>query len=272
MGYRVASVTHCRPDGVVHRKVPPGSCSAFHPGCCLSLWSLRHFGPPLHRHDRPLLHKGCRGSPFNRSSHKILARPTATTTASRGLRPSAPLKWRPLRGVVFEVALCGGSAAAWPGAGGVPDLGQVAELDPGIMALGLESVIAVAGGDRVEGDGQVWLSGCAGVQLPGAVSVVGWPVPAGGGEGEPGPVPGPAGRVASVQRPGFPAFLAVSPGSWPGAAVADGVSLLVGDGDAPRGGGVLRGGVRQVAGQVGVIQSRSKYTNEVSRTPPSEAS
>ncbi len=35
------------------------------------------------------------GSPFNRSNHKILARSTATTTASRGARTSAPLKWRP---------------------------------------------------------------------------------------------------------------------------------------------------------------------------------
>src|SRR6202035_2058201 len=49
MGYRVGSVRYCRPEGVVHRKVPPGSCSTFHRGCCLSLWSRRHLGPPLHR-------------------------------------------------------------------------------------------------------------------------------------------------------------------------------------------------------------------------------
>jgi len=41
-----------------------------------------------------------RGSPFNRSSHKVLGRPTATTAVSCGPRSSAPLKWRPLFGVM----------------------------------------------------------------------------------------------------------------------------------------------------------------------------
>ena len=53
MGYRVASVVYWRPEGVVHRKVPPGSCSTFQRGSCLSLWSRRHLGPPLHRQLRP---------------------------------------------------------------------------------------------------------------------------------------------------------------------------------------------------------------------------
>jgi hypothetical protein len=41
----------------------------------------------------------------------------------------------------------------------VPDLAQVPELDAGIMALGLVAVVAVAGGDRLEGDDQVLPSG-----------------------------------------------------------------------------------------------------------------
>lgn len=40
-------------------------------------------------------HNVLKGSPSNRSNHKILVRPTATTTASRGRCSSAPLKWRP---------------------------------------------------------------------------------------------------------------------------------------------------------------------------------
>src|SRR5712691_8510620 len=75
-----------------------------------------------------------------------------------------------VRGVVLKVGLGGGPAAGRPGAGGVPDLGQVPQLDPGIVAPGLEPVIAVAGGDRVEGDEQVRLSAGPGAQLPGAVT------------------------------------------------------------------------------------------------------
>ena len=36
MGYRVGSVRYCRPDGVVQRMWPVGSCSAFQRGSCLS--------------------------------------------------------------------------------------------------------------------------------------------------------------------------------------------------------------------------------------------
>ena len=53
MGYLVGSVVYFRPEGVVQVKVPSGCCSTFHFGCCLTLWSCRHFGPPLHMHVRP---------------------------------------------------------------------------------------------------------------------------------------------------------------------------------------------------------------------------
>lgn len=49
MGYRVGSVVYWRPVGVVHRKVAGVGCSTFQRGCCLSRWSRRHLGPPLHR-------------------------------------------------------------------------------------------------------------------------------------------------------------------------------------------------------------------------------
>jgi hypothetical protein len=45
-----------------------------------------------------------RGYPFNRSNHKILVRSTATTTTSRGVCSSAPLKWRPLSTIILNVA------------------------------------------------------------------------------------------------------------------------------------------------------------------------
>jgi hypothetical protein len=63
-------------------------------------------------------------------------------------RPPARL----VGGVVLEVAGGGGPAADGAGAGGMPDLAQVPELDPGIVALGLEPVITLIGGDRVDGD------------------------------------------------------------------------------------------------------------------------
>src|SRR5689334_3209847 len=87
-------------------------------------------------------------------------------------------------GVVLVVALGGGAAADGAGAGGVPDLGQVPEPGPGIVTLGLESVVARVGGDRVDGDDEV-RAGAGGAQPPGAVSAAGRPVAAGGGEGEP---------------------------------------------------------------------------------------
>jgi len=108
----------------------------------------------------------------------------------------------------------------------------VAELDSGVVTFGLVSVVAVACGDRVEGDDQVPLAGCPGGQPPGAVSA-GRPLLVYGREGE----SGPAGWVASVRRPSFPAFRlfpAVSLGLRFGASVADGLPVLVGDYLKPR--------------------------------------
>ena len=52
--------------------------------------------------------------------------------------------------VVFEIGAGGGPAAAGPGAGGVPDFGQVPEHHPGIVPPGLPPVVAVPGGDRAD--------------------------------------------------------------------------------------------------------------------------
>ena len=125
------------------------------------------------------------------------------------------------------------------------------ELDPGIMAPGLEPVIAVLGGDRVQRDQQV-RPASRGAQLPAAVAA-GRPVLAGGGERESRPrgAAGLAGRITSVRRTGsmpFRRLLAVL-GFGPGAAVPDGVPVLVGHGDAPGRLGVLGGRGGQVAGQ-----------------------
>ena len=56
---------------------------------------------------------------------------------------------------MFEVALLGRPPAGRPGAGRVPDPGQVPERDPRIMTPGLEAVVARVEGDRVERDQQV---------------------------------------------------------------------------------------------------------------------
>jgi hypothetical protein len=57
--------------------------------------------------------------------------------------------------VVLEVALAGGPPADRANAGGVPDLGQVPQLDPGVVPLGREPVITVLGGEGVQLDDQV---------------------------------------------------------------------------------------------------------------------
>ena len=144
-------------------------------------------------------------------------------------------------GVVLVVALGGGPPADGAGAGGVPDLGQVPEPGPGVVTFGLESVVAGVGGDRVQGDDQAG-PGSGGAQPPGAIAA-GRPVPAGRGEAEP-------------RRSGAGAF-AVALGSGPGAAVPDGVSLVVGDGQAPRGLRVAGGGGGQVAGQPRVDRAQA---------------
>src|SRR5271154_6347359 len=106
--------------------------------------------------------------------------------------------------VVFEVGPGGGPPAGRPGAGGMPDLGQVPQLDPGIVALSLIPVVARVGADRLERDQQAPLPTGPGRQLPGAVSA-GRPVFIRGREGEPRPVPGTgaARRIAPVWRPRF---------------------------------------------------------------------
>src|SRR5689334_1889754 len=144
-------------------------------------------------------------------------------------RPSA----RFIRGVVVVVTLRGWPAAPRPRASGVSDLGQVPEFGPGIMALGLEPVIAWPGIDGVELDQQVR-------PAPGSAQAPG-PWFGRSREGESRPVPG--------RRSGS---LPVAPGFGPGTAVPDGVSVLVGHGHAPRRRGVAGGSGGQVAGQPGV--------------------
>src|SRR6185437_2311814 len=141
-----------------------------------------------------------------------------------------------VRDVVLKVTPGGGPPADRAGAGGVPDLGQVPQRDPGVVTLGLESVVARVGGDRLERHDQAGPGSC-GAQPPRAVAA-GRAVPAGRSEGEP--------------RRAGPGACAVVPGFGPGAAVGDGVSLVVGDGEAPGCLGVGCRGAGQVAGQPGI--------------------
>ena len=154
---------------------------------------------------------------------------TALRTGVAKTGPAACL----IRGVVLVVALGGRAAADGADAGGVPDLGQVPQLDAGVVAAGLMAVVAGVGGDRVDRDDQV-RPGSGGVQPPGAVPAR-RAVPAGGSKGEP-------------RRAGAGA-LPVTPGFGAGAAVGDGVALVVGDGQAPGGLRVGCGGGGEVAGQ-----------------------
>jgi hypothetical protein len=195
---------------------------------------------------------------------------------------------------VFEIALRGGAAAGRGGAGGVPDLGQVPEHDARIVAAGLMAVVALAGGDRLDPDQQVRLAGQPGGQPPGAIPAgrsrlviaserepwapaVCWlpgrgpvPVPGSAGTGGPIGVAGPTGRVMHARGGRFAPLrrvVALVFGFGPGAAVADGVPVLVGDGDAPGGAGGAGGG-GQVAGQRRVSRSRSKYTQRDEQDTP----
>ena len=148
---------------------------------------------------------------------------------------------------MLNVALGGGPTADGAGAGGVPDLGQVPELDSGIMALGFEPVVTRVCGQRVGGDDQVG-PGPWGLEPPGTVPA-GRAVPAGRGEGEP----------ACSWRSGtgvFPVFL----GFGTGAAVGDGVPPAVGDRQAPGGPRAGRGGRGQVAGQPRVDRAQLNQT------------
>src|SRR5689334_6557140 len=166
-----------------------------------------------------------RGGPAERPVGKLVDRPARVLlepvitptlrTAVAHTGPSACF----VRGVVLEVALRRRPAAPRSGAGRVPDLGQMPQPAPGIMTPGLEPVIAVLRGDRIEADQQV-RPAHGDAQPPG-------PSFGGGCEREPGAVPA-AGSGA------FPVAL----GFGPGAAVADGVSLPVGHRHAPRRRGV----------------------------------
>ena len=110
------------------------------------------------------------------------------------------------------------------------------QLDGRIVAPAFKPVVAVRGGERVEGDQQVRpIPG--GVQPPGPVSVR-RPVPAGRGEGEP-------------RRP-WPRVFPVVPGFGTCAAVPDSVAVLVGHSHAPVRLRVPRCGGGQVAGQPGI--------------------
>src|SRR5690349_24339440 len=86
----------------------------------------------------------------------------ALRTAITEARPAARLE----RDIMFEVALAGGSAADRAGTGGVPDLGQVPQPDPWVVAPGLEPVVALLGAQGVQLDDQV-RSGSGGAQPPG---------------------------------------------------------------------------------------------------------
>src|SRR5690348_16471388 len=186
-------------------------------------WIPRRFGGVL---------PAGRGGPAERPVRKLVDRPArvllepviapALRARVTQARPTARL----IRRVVLEIAVRRRAAAPRPGAGRVPDLGQVPQLDPGIMALGLEPVIAPLGVDRVEPDQQI-RPGSRNAQPPG-------PGFGRGREGESRSVPGP-----------FP----MTSGFRPGTAMGDGVALPVGHGHAPRRARAGGSGVRQVPGQ-----------------------
>ena len=58
----------------------------------------------------------------------------------------------PIGRVVLETALAGGPPADRAGAGSVADLAQVPEPGAGVVAAGLEPVVAVLGSEGVEFD------------------------------------------------------------------------------------------------------------------------
>src|SRR5580692_4693718 len=134
-----------------------------------------------------------------------------------------------VRNVMLEITSGRGPPAARPGTPRVPDLRQVPEHHPGIVAPGLPPVITVPGRQRPDLDQHL--------PLPGGEPPR--PVPAGragltgGGEGE----PGSAGRIVPVR---FSAF------HRPGAAMADGVALAVSHRHAPGRPGVAGRGRSQV--------------------------
>jgi hypothetical protein len=167
-----------------------------------------------------------------------------TTPARPPPRPahSTPTPHYRHRRIVLEVDAGGGPSAAGAGAGGVPDLGQVPEHDPGIVAPGLPPVVTVPGRQRPDLDEQVLLPGG---EPPGSVPA-GRPAVIGGGEGE----RWSAGRIVPVW---------FAPFGGPGTAMADRVPVLVGDRDALGRPGVTGDSMGEVAGQVGVDEANSVH-------------
>ena len=151
---------------------------------------------------------------------------------------------RLVRDVVLEVALAGRPAADRARAGGVPDLGQVPELDPRLVPGGLEPVIAVLGAEGIEFDDQVRpVPGSA--QPPRPVPARRPRPPLGSKAELRRPVPGPAGPSRFLPSP-------TSGGCGPGAPVPCRVPLLVGYRHAPGRLRVRRRRAGQVPGQPGV--------------------
>src|SRR5262249_49963352 len=102
-----------------------------------------------------------RGGPPERPAGKLVDRPAGvllepviTPTLRAAVAHTGPSACF-VRDVVLEIARRRRPSAARPGAGRVPDLGQMPQPAPGIMTPGLEPVIAVLRGDRVEADQQV---------------------------------------------------------------------------------------------------------------------
>ena len=110
--------------------------------------------------------------------------------ALRARVAQAGLAARLVRDIVLEVALARGPTADRASTSGMPDLGQVPELDTGIVTIGLEPVIAGLSSERVELDDQV-RSVSGGAQPPGPVPAR-RSLPPFGDEAEPWAIPGPA--------------------------------------------------------------------------------
>src|SRR2546429_3480971 len=77
----------------------------------------------------------------------VLLEPVVVAALRAGVAQAAPAA-RLVGGVVLQVALGGGAAADGAGASRVPDLGQVPEPDPGVVAAGFVAAGAGGGGGR----------------------------------------------------------------------------------------------------------------------------
>src|SRR3954447_5955514 len=84
----------------------------------------------------------------------LLLEPMIMPALWTGIAKARPAT-RLIRDVVLEVAARGRPAADRAGAGGMPDLRQVPELDPGVVARGLEPVITVLRTQRVKPGNQI---------------------------------------------------------------------------------------------------------------------